>query len=88
MSHSKSPDEEFSEEEFRQLEAERAERLDPRHRWRNSEVDNTKRGWDSELGDFHDNVEGHRPDWDCSDGAGRTRDPEIWMRLWAQLRAS
>ena len=56
-------------------------------KWRNSEVDNTKRGWDSSTGDFRDNVEGRPPEWDCSDGAGRHRDPEIWQRL-ARLRAA
>ena len=70
-----------TEEERRQLEKERAERLDPTNRPRNAEVDNTKRGWDNDRGDFRDNLEGHPPEWDRSDGAGRERDPEIWERL-------
>lgn len=75
-----------SDEEIRQLEAERADRLDPHHRWRNSEVDNTHRGWDSKRGDFRDNLEGHPPAWDTSDGAGRERDPEIWQRIDEETR--
>lgn len=74
-------------EEIRQIENERADRLAPRRHFRNSEVDNTHRGWDSTRGDFRDNLEGHPPEWDCSDGAGRARDPEIWARL-ARMRAA
>ena len=68
-------------EELRQLERERAERLDPDNRPANAEVDNTKRQWDYEHDDFRDNLEGHPPAFDQGDGAGTTRDPEIWKRI-------
>ena len=72
-------------EEIEQLKRERAERLDPQNRPRNAEVDNTHRGWNNERGDFSDNLEGHPPEWDTSDGAGRERDPEIWDRLEKEM---
>jgi hypothetical protein len=68
-------------EELGQLERERAERLDPANRPANAEVDNTTREWDYEREDFRDNVEGHPPAFDQGDGAGTTRDPEIWKRI-------
>ena len=74
---------EVTEEERQQMEKERADRLDPHNRPRNAEVNNTKRHWNNEKGDFEDNLEGHPPEWDKSDGAGRERDPEIWERLEA-----
>jgi hypothetical protein len=77
---------ELTEEEIQQLDRERAERLDPHNRPRNAEVDNTVRGWDPEHENFRDNLEGHPPEWDCSDGAGRERDPKIWQRLEESLR--
>lgn len=73
--------EESSAEELRPVEEERARRLNPHKRPRNAEVDNTKRQWDSSIGDFRDNAEGHPPEWDHSDGAGRQRDPELWKHL-------
>lgn len=79
---------ELSEEEIQQVERERAERLDPHNRPRNAQVDNTKRHWNSDRGDFLDNLEGHPPEWDTSDGTGRTRDPEIWDRLERLRQAS
>jgi hypothetical protein len=77
-------DKEFTEEEVQQLEKERAERLDPSNRPRNAEVDNTKRHWVAEKEDFEDNLEGHPPEWDTSDGAGTTVDPEIWQHIEEQ----
>lgn len=71
-------------EEIEQLERERAERLDPRNRPANAEVDNTKRHWISEKEDFEDNLEGHPPEWDKGDGAGTTVDPAIWQRIEEQ----
>jgi hypothetical protein len=76
-------------EEVAQLERERAERLDPANRPANAEVDNTVRDWVPESEDFRDNLEGHPPEWDNppqaggppSDGAGTTRDPEIWQKI-------
>jgi hypothetical protein len=79
---------ELTDEEIRQLEHERDERLDPKNRPRNCEVDNTRRGWDNERGDFRDNLEGHPPEWDCSDGAGKERDPKIWQRVAKQMGAA
>jgi hypothetical protein len=67
--------------ELQQLERERAERLDPANRPGNAEVDNTKRQWDYEHDDFRDNIEGHPPAFDRGDGAGTSRDPEIWQRI-------
>jgi hypothetical protein len=72
---------EITDEELRQLEIERAERLDPANRPDNAEVDNTTRTWDYEHDDFKDNIEGHPPAFDQGDGAGTTRDPEIWARI-------
>jgi hypothetical protein len=72
---------ELTEEEIQQLEKDRAERLDPQNRPRNAEVDNTTRDWLLEKEDFRDNLEGHPPEWDTSDGAGTERDPEIWKRV-------
>ena len=68
-------------EEVAQLERERAERLDPANRPANAEVDNTTRDWVPESEDFRDNLEGHPPEWDTGDGAGTTRDPEIWQKI-------
>jgi len=75
---------EMTEEEVRQLEKERADRLDPHNRPRNAEVDNTKRHWISEKEDFEDNLEGHPPEWDKGDGAGTTVDPQIWKHIEEQ----
>jgi len=72
---------EVSDEELRQLEKERQERLDPANRPANAEVDNTTREWIPEEEDFKDNLEGNPPDFDQGDGAGRERDPEIWERV-------
>ena len=68
-------------EEIDQLERERAERLDPANRPSNAEVDNTTRQWDYAQEDFRDNLEGNPPAFDRGDGAGTTRDPEIWKRI-------
>ena len=68
-------------EELKQMERERAERLDPANRPGNAEVDNTTREWDYEHDDFRDNIEGHPPAFDQGDGAGTTRDPAIWKRI-------
>lgn len=68
-------------DEVAQLERERAERLDPANRPANAEVDNTVRDWVPEAEDFRDNLEGHPPEWDSGDGAGTTRDPEIWHKI-------
>ena len=74
----KSPvDEEVTEEDIKQLEKERAERLDPKNRPANAEVNNTDREWVSEKEDFRDNLEGNPPAWDKSDGAGTVRDPDV-----------
>lgn len=74
----KSPvDEEVTEEDIKELEKERAERLDPKNRPANAEVNNTDREWVSEKEDFRDNLEGNPPAWDKSDGAGTVRDPDI-----------
>ena len=71
-------------EEIEQLERERAERLDPANRPANAEVDNPPREWVPEDETFRDNLEGHPPEWDRSDGAGTTADPEIWQRIEEQ----
>jgi hypothetical protein len=71
-------------EEIAQLERERAERLDPANRPANAEVNNTTRHWVPEAEDFEDNIEGHPPEWDKSDGAGTTADPEIWQHIEEQ----
>ena len=71
-------------EDIAQLEAERAERLDPDNRPANAEVDNTKREWVNAQEDFRDNLEGHPPEFDKGDGAGTTVDPEIWQRIEEQ----
>ena len=68
-------------DEVAQLERERAERLDPANRPANAEVDNTVRDWVPEAEDFRDNLEGPPPEWDKGDGAGTTRDPEIWHKI-------
>ena len=75
---------EITAEELEQLQRERAERLDPANRPRNAEIDNTKRQWDYEHDDFRDNIEGHPPEFDKGDGAGTTRDPDIWRRIEAE----
>ena len=77
-------DHEATQEEIDQLEKEREERLDPENRPANAEVDNTQREWVSEEEDFRYNLEGNPPEWDKGDGAGTTRDPEIWKRLEEQ----
>lgn len=68
-------------EEIAQLERERAERLDPRNRPANAQIDNTTREWVGEKEDFRDNLDGHPPEFDKGDGAGTTVDPEIWRRI-------
>src|SRR5690349_14968668 len=45
-----------TEDEIRQIERDRAERLDPANRPPNAEVDNTPREWDYELNEFVDCV--------------------------------
>lgn len=45
-----------TEDELRQLERERAERLDPANRPANAEVDNSHREWDHDLNDFVDSI--------------------------------
>jgi hypothetical protein len=75
---------ELTDEGVQQLEKERAKRLDPQNRPRNAEVDNTTRHWLSDKEDFEDNLEGHPPEWDTSDGAGTKVDPEIWQRIEEQ----
>ena len=70
-----------TEEDIRQLERERAERLDPANRPANAEVDNTGREWVSEKEDFRDNLEGNPPAWDKSDGAGTVRNPDILPKV-------
>jgi virulence factor Mce-like protein len=45
-----------TEEEIQQMLRDRAERLDPANRPENSEVDNSVREWDYEIGDFADSI--------------------------------
>ena len=68
---------EVTEEDVEQLMKERAERLDPKNRPANAEVNNTDREWVTEKEDFRDNLEGNPPEWDKSDGAGTVRDSDI-----------
>lgn len=68
---------EVTEEDVEQLMKERAERLDPKTRPANAEVNNTDREWVTEKEDFRDNLEGNPPEWDKSDGAGTVRDSDI-----------
>ncbi len=60
--------EDLSEEEHKQIEEERRERLDPDNRPDNAEVDNTDREFDPISGQFTD----HEPDPDL----GPFNDPE------------
>jgi hypothetical protein len=55
------PKEEWTQEELDQLEKERAEILDPDNRPENAEIDNTGRTFDSERGDFVDQLDGEEP---------------------------
>ena len=68
---------EVTEQDVEQLMKERAERLDPKNRPANAEVNNTDREWVTEKEDFRDNLEGNPPEWDKSDGAGTVRDSDI-----------
>lgn len=81
MSDTEPSDSQDVSEDHDQLEQERQERLDPQNRPANAEVDNTVRDWVPEAEDFRDNLEGHPPEWDKGDGAGTTRDPEIWHKI-------